>query len=101
MVAKNRKAIIDNEAKRSLHEAYAYIKKDSLQNAEKVRSKILASIKELIKNPERYPPDKYRLNNDGSYRAYEIYKYRISYHVSPTEVRVIRIRHTKMIPLEY
>lgn len=95
------KIIIDNEAKRSLREAYNYIKKDSLQNAEKVKSKMLASINELIQNPVKYAPDKYRFDNDTSYRAYEIYKYRITYHISPEEIRVIRIRHTKMNPLEY
>jgi addiction module RelE/StbE family toxin len=101
MVSKKLKVVIDNEAKKSLQEAYRYIKKDSLQNAEKVKAKILASIKELVKNPERHGPDKYRLNNDGSYRAYEIYKYRITYHVAQDEIHVIRIRHTKMNPLEY
>lgn len=101
MVNKGWKVVIDNAAKKSLQEAYHYIKNDSLQNAEKVKAKILSSIKELIKNPERHAPDKYRLNNDGSYRAYEIYKYRITYHVSAEEIHVIRIRHTRMNPLEY
>lgn len=101
MVNKQRKLVIDNTAKKSLQEAYQYIKSDSLQNAEKVRAKIAASIKELIKNPERHAPDKYRMDNDGSYRAYEIYKYRITYQVSADAIHVIRIRHTKMNPLEY
>jgi plasmid stabilization system protein ParE len=61
-------------------------------------AKILASIKELAGQPEKYPRDKYRLNNDGSYRAFEIYKYRVSYHVSPEQITVIMIRHTKMEP---
>ncbi len=91
----------DNESKKSLREALQYIQKDSEQNAEKVKSKILTSIKELLTNPKRYNTDKYKLNNDGSYRAYEIYKYRITYHVSDDEIRIIRIRHTKMNPLEY
>lgn len=64
-------------------EAYRYIRKDSLQNAEKVRAKILASIKELPKNPGYHALDKYRLKNeDGTYQAYEVYKYRITYHIS-------------------
>jgi len=45
MVKKSRKVIIDNEAKVQLRQAYNYINKGSLQNAEKVKSKILASIK--------------------------------------------------------
>jgi plasmid stabilization system protein ParE len=100
-MVKQPKVVIDEEAKRSLREAYLYNKKDSLQNAGKVRNTILATIKELAKHPERHSPDKYRRENDGSYRAYEVYKYRISYHVSPEGIRVIRIRHTKMNPLEY
>ncbi|HET7118565.1 MAG TPA: type II toxin-antitoxin system RelE/ParE family toxin [Hanamia sp.] len=101
MVKEKRKVTIDNEAKKSLRDAYDYIRKDSVQNANKIKEIILASIKELIKNPERHNPDKYRIGNDGSYRAYEIYKYRITYYISPTEIRVIRIRHTKMNPLKY
>lgn len=93
--------VVDDVARQSLQEAYLHIRKDSLQNAAKVKNKILASFKDLIKNPERHAPDKYRLNNDGSYHAYELYKYRISYHVSTTEIRILRIRHTKMNPLEY
>jgi plasmid stabilization system protein ParE len=101
MVRKSRTVIIDNAAKLQLRFAYEYILKDSPQNAEKFRSKILTSIKELIENPEKYPPDKYKINNDGSFRAYEIYKYRITYQVSEDQILVIRIRHTKMNPLEY
>lgn len=101
MVTGHLKLAVDNAAKASLREAYRYIKDASPQNAEKIRNKILSSFKELLRNPERHAADKYRINNDGSYRAYEIYKYRISYHISPSEIRVLRVRHTKMNPLEY
>jgi plasmid stabilization system protein ParE len=102
MVNRNYKVVIDIEAKKSLREAYNFIKKDSPQNAERVKKEILVSIKELVNNPEKYPPDKYRINNDASYRAYELHRYRISYVISPTQIRVIRIRHTKMNPfLDY
>jgi plasmid stabilization system protein ParE len=49
MVKGKMKIVIDNQAKLHLRNAYDYIKKDSLQNAEKVRVKILASIQGLIK----------------------------------------------------
>ncbi len=80
MVKEKLKIVIDNEAKLQLREAYNYIKKKSEQNAKKVSIEIVASIKDLIKNPEKHSIDKFRLNNDGSYRAYEIYKYRITYY---------------------
>jgi plasmid stabilization system protein ParE len=101
MVKGRPKVVIDNVAKLQLNEAYKYIRKDSLQNADKVRAKILESIKALVEHPHKNPVDKYRSDNDGSYRAFEIYKYRISYYVSPEQIRVVRIRHTKMTPLQY
>ena len=98
MVKAKPKIVIDNLAKAQLKEAYSYILLDSPKNAEKVRNKILAEIQELSEYPEKYPRDKYRLNNDGSYRAFEIYKYRVTYHISPLQITVIMIRHTKMQP---
>ena len=76
MVKIKPKVVIDNLAKAQLKEAYTYTKLDSPKSADKVKAKILVSIKELADHPEKYPKDKYRLNNDGSYRAFEIYKYR-------------------------
>ena len=101
MVKKKLEVVIDNAAKRQLQEAYHYIKEDSVKSAEKVRSKILASIKEPARRPKHHPADKYRSNRNSAYRAYELYKYRITYHVSETQVTVIRIRHTRMNPLQY
>jgi plasmid stabilization system protein ParE len=97
MVKIKPKIVIDNLAKAQLKGAYTYIKLDSPKNAEKVKAKILASIIELTDRPEKHPKDKYRLNNDGSYRAFEIYKYRVSYHVSQEQITVIMIRHTKTV----
>jgi plasmid stabilization system protein ParE len=98
MVKNKPKIVIDNLAKIQLKEAYNYIRLDSPKSAEKVKAKILTSIKDLAEHPEKYPKDKYRLDNDGSFRAFEIYKYRISYHASQEQITVIMIRHTKMEP---
>lgn len=95
------KIVIDNEAKLQLRSIYTYIKKDSVQNAERIRTGIIASIKSLINNPEQYPADKYRTGNDGSLRAFEIYNFRITYHISSERITVIRIRHSKRDSLEY
>jgi plasmid stabilization system protein ParE len=53
-----REVVIENAAKLQWKKAYGYIRKQSYQNAEKVKSKILQSIKELSLNPEHHPPDK-------------------------------------------
>jgi plasmid stabilization system protein ParE len=78
-----------------------YIEEDSLINAEKVKLGILIKLDSLLKHPEKYNPDKYKTNNDGSFRAFELYHYRISYRFVFSEIRIIRIRHTKMNPLKY
>jgi plasmid stabilization system protein ParE len=82
-------------------EAIERIEHDSPVNAEKVRNEILLTIDSLSHHPEKYNPDKYKTGNDGSFRAFELHHYRISYRYIKAEIRVIRIRHTKMNPLEY
>jgi len=101
MVKKRPKIVIPTLAKSQLREAYEYIKLDSPKNAEKVRAKISEAIKGLTDHPERHSPDKYRLANDGSYRAFEINKYRIAYHVSPDQITIVRVLHTKREPKSY
>ena len=101
MVKKKPGIVIANLAKLQLHEAYEFIKADSPKNAQKVRAKILSTIKKLADQPDRYSQDKYRLANDGSYRAFEVYKYRISYHVSMEQITIVRVLHTKREPKPY
>ncbi|MEP7237294.1 MAG: type II toxin-antitoxin system RelE/ParE family toxin [Ferruginibacter sp.] len=81
-----------------LIKAIEYINDDSPQNAEKVKDDILSEITVLTAHPGKYPPDKYKLNNDGSFRAFELHRYRLSYRVVRNEIRIIRIRHTKRNP---
>ena len=47
------------------------IKRDSYQGAESVERAILSSLEALKSNPEKYPPDKFKRNNAGNYRAFE------------------------------
>ena len=86
---------------KQLENAYEYILKYSLQNAEKVRADILGSTRKLLANPEIHPIDKYRRNNDGSFRAYELHRYRIAYQITSNKIIIVRLRHTKMEPKLY
>ena len=83
-----------------VHKIYNYIKKDSLQSAKKVREKTFKRAEELKHNPTIYPLDKYRKNNNGSFRAFEVYNYRIAYQITKSEVRILRVRHTSREPKE-
>ena len=102
MVAKKRKVIWDEEARAYFRKAIAYIRKDSAQNAEKNKERRTGLYKSINGCAgTQYAPDKYRKNNEGGYRAYELHKYRISYFVSEDEIRIVRIRHTGQEPKEY
>lgn len=90
--------------KRSLQHmkaVYKYISEDSLQNARKVVEDIATAMNKATRNPGFYNPDKYKTNNDGSYRAFEKHHYRIVYRFTKNIIRVLRVRHTKMEPKEY
>lgn len=82
-------------------EAYDYIRQDSFQNAEKVRSEILDAIESAAEIPTRNPVDKYKINNLGNYRAFELHSYRISYSFDSEKLYVLRFRHVKMKPKKY
>ena len=86
---------------RQFNKAIDYIAKDSIQNAEKVRKEILQKIEDLSDNPEIYSPDKYKENNDGNYRTFELHRYRIAYYVGKAEIRILRVRHTSREPRNY
>ncbi|GEO10719.1 type II toxin-antitoxin system RelE/ParE family toxin [Segetibacter aerophilus] len=101
MVNNHFKVIWARKATEQLKQAYLYIRKDSFQNAEKVRKEILEATEKLAVNPELNPPDKYKINNDNSFRAFELFRYRVSYKITNAEVIIVRIRHTSMSPKNY
>lgn len=88
-------------ALKQLNKGYNYIKKESPQTAKKVREDIFDKVEHLKYNPKIYPLDKYRKNNDGTIRAFEVYSYRIAYQITKYEIRILRVRHTKREPLEH
>jgi plasmid stabilization system protein ParE len=96
-----REVIWPKSVQNQLTKVYQYILKDSFQNAEKVKEDILKSTRNLTLNPEIYPIDKYRKNNDGTFRAYELHRYRIAYRITEKQIIIVRIRHVKMEPRLY
>ncbi|MFT4203052.1 MAG: type II toxin-antitoxin system RelE/ParE family toxin [Chitinophagaceae bacterium] len=82
-------------AQLQMRQAYDYIAMDSIQNAEKVLNDIIDAMGKAIENPKIYASDEYKSGNDGSYRAFEKHRYRISYRFDKTTIRVLRVLHTK------
>jgi plasmid stabilization system protein ParE len=96
-----RKILWDKQALHYFRDAIQYIRKDSPQNADKVKKEVLEKINELSKRPEVHNPDKYKINNDGSYRAFELHRLRVGYLIKENEIIIARIRNTKQEPLNY
>lgn len=88
-------------ATRNFEAAVRFIHSDSPKNAENFAIDIIKKIEELKSDPARYPPDKFKRDNDGSYRAFELHHYRIAYRILTQEIRIIRLRHTSMEPSEH
>ncbi|HEX3933263.1 MAG TPA: type II toxin-antitoxin system RelE/ParE family toxin [Puia sp.] len=97
----NRRLEWDRQALRQFNKAILYIAEDSIQNAEKVQADILEDIDAVIPHPERYPLDKFKIDNDGSYRAFELHRLRVAYFVGIDFIRILRIRHTSREPQVY
>ena len=90
-----------DSAKAELRKAFEYIALDSLQNAQMVRNTLIDLTIELPENPEKYPLDKFKKDNDGTWRAFEKHHYRVSYRIVKDQIRIVRMRHTSKSPLTY
>jgi plasmid stabilization system protein ParE len=101
MVTENYVLVWTKRSTNQIAAIFELISEDSPKNALKVVNDIATAAEKAIKNPEYYPPDKYKNNNDGSYRAFEKHHYRIAYKFSKKVIRILRIRHTKMEPKIY
>jgi len=66
-------------AKNELTKAFEYISLESPQNARKVVETIVDLTLALPENPLKHPLNKYKTNNDGAWRAFEKYHFRVSY----------------------
>jgi plasmid stabilization system protein ParE len=76
MVMTKRRIQWDQQSLHLFNDAVKYIKLKSPQNAAKVKDDVLAKVRELADRPEVHPPDKYKLNNSGNYRVFELHHYR-------------------------
>jgi plasmid stabilization system protein ParE len=91
----------DKPAYTTFEKIFEYIQQDSAVNADKIRDGILKITDSLPDHLEKYPSDKFKKENPGNYRAFEIYSYRVAYKHTETEIRILRVRHVKQEPKEY
>jgi len=85
-------------ARNQLVKAISRIKEDSPQKAELVREAILEKINTAGDHPSRFPLDRFKLNNQGDYRAFETHSFRISYQYLQDELRILFVPHIHQRP---
>jgi plasmid stabilization system protein ParE len=66
--------------------------------AERLENEILKAIQELPRTHLQYENDRFKFNNDSTFKAFIIDKYRISFRVILSEIHILRIRHTSRKP---
>ena len=83
----------------SLVEIIGFLNENDFEDyAERLKTNLLIIIGNLPKTFGLCRPDKYKHNNDGSFRAFEYENYRVSFRIKNEEIRILRIRHTKRRP---
>jgi plasmid stabilization system protein ParE len=95
------KIVWNTGARNSFRKYLSHIKKDSLQSAGKVKDDVLMVIGGLVDHPEKHPPDRFKKDNNGNFRAFEKHSCRVAYYIAETEIRILRVRHVKQEPKEY
>jgi len=90
-------------AQNQLEEIYFYLlevsKSDSITN--KVIDTIYQAVTILKTNSEIYEWDEMKQPNNGNFRAFEIYSYRVSYKITDNIIYILRVRHTSRNPKQF
>ena len=76
-------------SQKQMRQVFKHISKDSPKNASKVIQEIADAVYKAAPNPGIYVADKYKVDNDGSYRAFEKHHYRVAYRFSKSVIRVL------------
>ena len=98
----SRVLVWDKIALKHLKEIYDYYKnQNNLDFAVEIKNTILKTAEDLISNPYLYEQDRFKIENDDSFRAFEKLGYRISYKIAENQIRILRLRHTSREPVKY
>jgi len=102
MVQKKIKTIVwSKNAAGQYYEILEFLEKKAPEALPIVGNALLNTIDDLTAQYNNHPSDRFKKNNDGTYKAAVVYSYRISYQVTDSTVNILRIRHTSREPLNY
>lgn len=77
---------------------YILFESKSLRIADKVTATLFESTAVLKATPENYELDNQKQDNDGSFRNYFVYNYKISYRIFNNQIQILRVKHTSRQP---
>ena len=91
-----KKIIWSIDALNQVEDIHFYILFDSksLRIADKVAEAIFESVDILETLTEIYELDNQKNANDGSFRAYYVFNYKVSHRIIDEEIQILRVRHT-------
>lgn len=102
MVQKKVKTVTWSKAATSqYYDILAYLSEEAPEAVGIVGNALLDMIESLVTEYNNHPPDRFKKNNDGTFKAAVVFSYRISYQIGDISVNILRIRHTSKEPLEY
>lgn len=102
MVQKKIKTIVwSKNAANQYYKILEFLEEKASEALSIVGNALLNTIDELATQYNSYPPDRFKKNNDGSFKALVIFSYRISYQITDAKINILRIRHTSREPLRY
>jgi plasmid stabilization system protein ParE len=94
-----------DDAQIDVKDAYSTLLKrtKSRELAQRITAEIAARARELKANPFVCEEDRFKYNNDGSFRAFEKHTYRVTFEIHEKDkvISIVRVRHAGMEPLEY
>ena len=98
MVKKELPVLWSDEAKDSLKYIFNYVKRNSPDNAQKVKQTILKIAATLNFYPEKFPRDPFLLDSKRNFRFFPKWSYKIVYEVTDKAVIIIDVFHAKQHP---
>ena len=97
-MAEKRKIIWNLSAASDFEKILKWVEKRSVQGSEIIEQNIFIKLEQALINPLRFPQDQYKVGNSGEFRCFLSYRYRVTYQVRKTEIRVVRIIHARQKP---
>jgi addiction module RelE/StbE family toxin len=95
------KIIWSKRSLRQFKKLYEYIKEESPKGADKVREAIITTSEKLKTTPLMFEADRFKTNNNGAYRAFTEFDFRVTYKVKANRIIILKIIHTSQKPKDY